>query len=136
MKKPDWKKGLFFTLGCASLGLAYVGLLMPGIPTVPFVLLAAFFYLRSSERMYGWLMGHRIFGRMARNFKEKKGSWKRLAWMVLLPSWGSVAVAVWLTKNNYWRVAVVVFAILISVWFVRFVQQHFQHPKGISENPR
>lgn len=136
MKKTGWKKALFFALGCGSLGLAYVGLLMPGIPTVPFVLLAAFFYLRSSERMYGWLMKHRIFGRMAQNFKEKKGGWKRLALAVLLPSWGSVAVAVWLLQNIYWRVAVVAFAVLASLWFVRFLQQHFQHSEGVSEHPR
>lgn len=136
MTKSGWKKWLLFALGCGALGLAYVGLLMPGIPTVPFVLLAAFFYLRSSDRMYGWLMGHRIFGRMARNFQEKKGGWKRLALAVLLPSWGSVVVAVWLIQNIYWRVAVVFFAILVSVWFVRFLMQHFKHSEGVSEDPR
>lgn len=55
-------KYLFLVLGSACLAIGMIGIFLPILPTTPFLLLASFFYLRSSKRMHGWLMGHRIFG--------------------------------------------------------------------------
>jgi uncharacterized membrane protein YbaN (DUF454 family) len=50
------------------LGLAYISWL-PGIPTVDFVVLAAFFFGRSSERFHRWLINHPVFGRIIRGYR-------------------------------------------------------------------
>lgn len=55
-------KYLFLVLGSVCLAIGMIGIFLPILPTTPFLLLASFFYLRSSKRMHGWLMGHRIFG--------------------------------------------------------------------------
>lgn len=49
-------------LGSVSLVLGIIGAFIPVLPTTPFLLLASFCYLRSSERMYHWLINHKIFG--------------------------------------------------------------------------
>lgn len=49
-------------LGCLSLLCGLIGVVLPLIPTVPFVLLAAFFFARSSERLHNWLLSHPTFG--------------------------------------------------------------------------
>lgn len=49
-------------VGTISLILAIFGILLPGLPTTPFLLLSAACYARSSRRFYTWLMNHRIFG--------------------------------------------------------------------------
>ncbi|SHJ86064.1 hypothetical protein SAMN05444000_11465 [Shimia gijangensis] len=49
-------------LGFVCLGLALVGVILPLLPTVPFLLLAAFFFARSSERMHNWLLSHPKLG--------------------------------------------------------------------------
>ena len=86
--------------------------------------------------MHTWLLRHRLFGRIASDFQERKGNPTRLALIVLLPSWGSVIVAIiWLIHHVYGRLALVVLAIWGSIWFVRWLQQHFKHPKGISQDP-
>lgn len=49
-------------LGIICVALAAAGVLLPLLPTVPFLLLAAFFFARSSERLHTWLLSHRTFG--------------------------------------------------------------------------
>jgi uncharacterized membrane protein YbaN (DUF454 family) len=56
------KKYLLIFSGTVSLILGIVGVFLPVLPTTPFLLLASFCYLRSSDRMYNWLINHKIFG--------------------------------------------------------------------------
>lgn len=53
---------LWAAFGLICVGLAVVGIVVPLLPTVPFLLLAAFFFARSSSRLHNWLMTHRTFG--------------------------------------------------------------------------
>lgn len=56
------KKGLWLMAGGLSLALGVIGIVLPILPTTPFVLLAAFCFARNSERLHGWLITHRLFG--------------------------------------------------------------------------
>lgn len=53
---------LIFGLTCVALAL--IGVVLPLLPTVPFLLLAAFCFARSSERLHNWLLSHKTFGPM------------------------------------------------------------------------
>ncbi|WP_170342635.1 YbaN family protein [Ruegeria arenilitoris] len=53
---------LWATLGLLCVALAMIGVALPLLPTVPFLLLAAFCFARSSSRLHDWLMSHRTFG--------------------------------------------------------------------------
>lgn len=55
---------LWAAMGLICVGLAVVGIVLPLLPTVPFLLLAAFFFARSSSRLHTWLVSHRTFGPM------------------------------------------------------------------------
>ena len=66
-------RALFFCLGCLFVGLGGIGVVLPLIPTTPFLLLAAACYARSSQRFYDWLLGNRVFGATIREW-EKSGS--------------------------------------------------------------
>jgi uncharacterized membrane protein YbaN (DUF454 family) len=56
-------RGFYLVLGVVCLGFAYMSFL-PGIPTFDFVILAAFFFARSSDKFHDWLVNHRVFGRV------------------------------------------------------------------------
>ena len=55
-------RGLWLAGGLTALGLGLIGVFLPLLPTVPFMLLAAFCFARSSDRLHGWLVNHPTFG--------------------------------------------------------------------------
>ena len=67
------KKAVLVAAGSACLALAVLGVFLPLLPTTPFLLLASACYVRSSERLHGWLMGNRLLGGYIRNFRERRG---------------------------------------------------------------
>ncbi len=66
-------KWALIAAGTILVGLAIIGILLPILPTTPFLLLAAACYARSSDRFYKWLMGNRFFGGYIKNYREGKG---------------------------------------------------------------
>jgi uncharacterized protein len=67
------KKALLVAAGSLCVALAVLGVFLPLLPTTPFLLLASACYVRSSERLHGWLMGNRVLGGYIRNFRERRG---------------------------------------------------------------
>jgi hypothetical protein len=61
---------LYLGLGFASVALGALGILLPLLPTVPFMLLAAFFFARSSSRLEAWIVDHPGFGPHVRAWRE------------------------------------------------------------------
>ena len=73
MRRNVLVRAVFFAAGTVCLALAAVGVFLPILPTTPFLLLTAAFYLRSSERMYSWLYENKYFGEHLRNYRDGKG---------------------------------------------------------------
>ncbi|HLR60966.1 MAG TPA: YbaN family protein [Lentibacillus sp.] len=67
------KKLLLIIAGSISLGLGVLGVILPLLPTTPFLLLAAACYVRSSERLYYWLITNKYFGSYIQNYRDGKG---------------------------------------------------------------
>src|SRR5688500_20283228 len=66
---PSRLRWLWWLLAYASLALGLIGIVVPGLPTVPFVLLSAFAAARGSQRLYRWLLAHRQFGPIIRDWQ-------------------------------------------------------------------
>lgn len=67
------KKVLFIAMGTFSLVLGFVGIILPILPTTPFLLLSAACYYKGSERMHHWMLNNKWFGAYIKNYKEGKG---------------------------------------------------------------
>lgn len=61
---------ILIMLGFLSFSLGFVGIFLPILPTTPFILLAAYFFSKSSERFYQWLINIPSFGKMIENWNE------------------------------------------------------------------
>jgi uncharacterized membrane protein YbaN (DUF454 family) len=64
---------VYKALGWSSVGLAIVGAITPGIPTAPFVILASYFFIRSSPAARRWLLSSRWFGQILRDWEQRRG---------------------------------------------------------------
>lgn len=70
-------KVLYLILAWSSLALGVVGIVLPLLPTTPFILLAAWSFAKSSERYHNWIRRNRFFGRSVRAWEARLGLTKR-----------------------------------------------------------
>lgn len=67
------KRILFVILGCLSLGLGTVGIVLPLLPTVPFYLATVFFFANSSKRLHDWFTGTKMYRKHLESYVKKEG---------------------------------------------------------------
>lgn len=84
-------------LAYVFLALAIVGVVLPGVPTVPFLLLAAWFAARGSERLHRWLYTHPRFGKLLIDWEQQGAVSRRTKWIAV-----GLLIVSWLIM--YWRV--------------------------------
>jgi uncharacterized protein len=113
------KKSLWIALGLFFVGCAYIGILLPGVPTTFFVILAAWAFGKSSEKFNKWLHEHKLFGKYLTNWETKriypyKGRWAMVGVMCLS------LISMWLTLP----IRIVLYAgitfVLIMFWAFRY----------------
>ena len=80
-------KLMWVSLGSLFVALGAIGVIVPGLPTTPFLILAAACYIRSSQRLYDWLISNKRFGPYLKDYREGKGiprKAKRLAIVMIV----------------------------------------------------
>ena len=91
----------WWLLAYVALGLGLVGIVLPGLPTVPFVLLSAYAAARGSRRLHAWLRRHRVFGPMIRDW-QAQGAVSRRAKRLAVGMMTASAVLMFLTSPRIW----------------------------------
>ncbi len=99
---------------CVALGV--IGIVLPLLPTTPFLLLAAYFFLRSSQRLYRWLLTHRVFGSYIRNYIHHRSISKGVKVTTLIILWGTISVSAYFMREVIWaQILLLVVAIGVSI---------------------
>jgi uncharacterized protein len=94
------KRGLLITGGILSLALGIIGAFLPLLPTVPLVLLSAFCFARSSEKLHSWLISNRYFGPIVRNFESGRGIPRRIKIRAIIMLWLSLGFSCWIVNRE------------------------------------
>src|SRR3990172_1157402 len=114
------KRYLLLATGAVSLGLGILGIFIPVLPTTPFLLLAAACFLRSSPRLYRWLLTSRVFGGYITNYLEGRGMPWRAKLITLILLWAAIGLSVFLVIDNLvLRLVVLFIAAGVTVHIVR-----------------
>jgi len=109
-----FRNGLLISGGIISLILATIGLFIALLPTTPFLLSSAACFIRSSERLYRWLTGHRIFGRYIKNYREHRAASRNSKVVSLLLLWLTIGYTA-LIVVDHWIIRFVLFVIAVGV---------------------
>jgi uncharacterized membrane protein YbaN (DUF454 family) len=99
-------------LGWASVGMAVVGAIMPGIPTAPFVILAGYFFIKSSRKAHQWLRQARVFGPILRDWEEHRAIRRSVRNFALALISGSMMVILFLGLSLPLTVSIVAMQII------------------------
>jgi hypothetical protein len=116
--RPHWQRVLWVAAGTLALATGLVGIVLPLLPTTPFVLLAAFCFSRGSARLEAWLLAHPRFGPAIAGWRRHRViplAAKRLAWVMMAV--GS-AWAAWVMPLR-WAWLPAVCCLLVGLWMWR-----------------
>ena len=114
MKKLFWN-----VLGFISLGLAYIGVVTPGIPYSPFVVFAAYCFSKGSERMHKWIYNHKLFGPFLTNWNTKRVFPQKMKYFMLAMMSTSLIIMSF-TVPVKGVVYTGIFMLFVAVWAWRF----------------
>jgi len=94
-------RGFWLVGGLLALALGAIGIFLPLLPTVPFLLLAAFCFARSSETLHRWLLDHATFGPPIRAWEERGAIRRGAKWVASLSMAASVGLTLWLGLSGW-----------------------------------
>ena len=113
-------KWLWVFLGCLFVGLGAIGAVIPGMPTTVFLVLAAACFIRSSQKLYDWLISNKTFGPYLKDYREGKGIPLKAKIVALIMIVGFVSFAVFFAIEVKPIKILVGLLGLIGFWFVFF----------------
>ena len=111
---------ILWTVGSIALLLGVIGIVVPGLPTTPFVLVAAACYARASRRFYSWLVHNPTFGPLIREWRLHHS----IPWRIKLIAIGTMAatisVSIWSFSDKPWLQAMLaVIGTTTALWLWR-----------------
>ena len=122
---------LLIALGFTAVGLAVVGILVPILPTTPFLLLAAFLFGRSSPRFYRWLHTNRWFGAYLTNYRAGRGLPLREKVLTIGALWLAILLSLAFALTSWWaRGSLLLIASAVTIHLLR-IPTYRPSTKGI-----
>mgnify|MGYP001212007398 FL=1 len=130
-----FKRIILLSAGVLCVFIGVIGIFLPIIPTTPLLLLASACFYRSSERAHQWLINHKWFGKVIRDYQNGQGisfKTKLFAVSVIWISIGMTAVVV--LSTSYLRVILLTIATVVSLYILSLpTKSEFKHlddPRG------
>jgi hypothetical protein len=111
---------LLWTFGSLALLLGIIGIFLPGLPTTPFVLVAAAGYARASEPFYRWLIANPTFGPLIIEWRRHRSMPYRIKVLAITLMSLSICVSIWALSAMPWLQALLAFiGIATALWLAR-----------------
>lgn len=95
------KRYLLMAGGLISLALGTIGILLPVLPTTPFLLLSAYCFIRSSDKLYQWLINHRVFGAYIYHYLEHRAVKKRAKIVAIIMLWPALLISMHIVNKTW-----------------------------------
>jgi uncharacterized membrane protein YbaN (DUF454 family) len=127
------KRFLWKVLGFISLGMAYVGLITPGIPYSIFVVAAAYCFAKGSPKMHAWLYNHKLFGPFLTNWNTKRVFPHKMKYFMLAMMTSSLLIMWFTGVKPIGILSTGIFMLFVAVWAWRWPGSVEEHDQRIAE---
>lgn len=118
--KQQALRAAYLVAGFVCLGLGILGVVLPVLPTTPFILLAAACFARSSDRFYRWLVEHRHFGPLVREWREHRSiPYRTKVWAIVLMSSTLALSIVFFVRAPWLQAALAALGLALALWLYR-----------------
>jgi hypothetical protein len=129
------RRVLYAAAGLVCVGLAYLGVFLPVLPTTPFVLLAGYCFARSSPRLERWLKKSPVFGKLVRDWEEHRGMRRSAKFVAVLMVVAVVGVGVVFGGLPVWLRWTVGALAAVGVCVIVFAVPTIKGPKAEKQKP-
>ena len=122
------KKIILISLGWLCVSLGFIGIFIPGIPTTIFLIIALWAFTKSSKKLRDWLLHHKKFGPILKNWQEHKVVPRRAKiLMVVLMIFASI-LFYYSLQNLFLTIGLIIILVLVAIYVISL-------PSKIPENP-
>ena len=121
------KRIILISLGCLCVGLGFVGVFVPGIPTTIFLIIALWAFTKSSEKLRHWLLNHKRFGPILNNWQEHKVVPRRAKILMVVLMSLAVILFYYSLQNLYLTIGLIIILVSVAIYVISL-------PSKIPEN--
>lgn len=127
------KKMVWFVAGLLCVGIAYLGVIIPGIPWSTPAVAAVFCFARSNQAWHAWLMNHPLFGTFLTQWSTHRVFPTKAKWMMVLTMDASLIV-IYVTTGNIWlTLGVGLIMLITSTWVWRYPSSEEEAQRRIAQ---
>ena len=112
------KKKLYITFGFLAVALAIVGVFVPGLPTVPFLLVALFCFERSSKKYHDMIMNNKYLGPALQDYYSGKGLTLSIKIKAILFLTCGIAFSIYKIQNSHARIALAIVWLGVAIHII------------------
>ena len=127
--KEKWtiKRALWFSLGMLCLGMAYIGVITPGIPFSIFLVIAAYSFAKSSKKWPDWIYNHKYFGPFLTNWTYYRVFPMYAKWSMIIVMSSTLVATYYFTNNLKAVLWSSIFMALVAIWAWRYPSSKEEH---------
>ncbi|CAH0540741.1 YbaN family protein [Vibrio marisflavi] len=116
---------VFNSLGFICLLLAVIGIVLPVLPTTPFVLLASACFMRGSAKFRSWLHNHSVFGPILDNWHKSRAVSRSVKRRGVILITVSFALSIWIVSVDWLKILLLLTYLVLICWFIRLPTLEF-----------
>jgi uncharacterized membrane protein YbaN (DUF454 family) len=110
-------RALYIVLGSISLGFGVLGIILPVLPTTPFLLLTAYLYAKGSPRFYLWFTHTKLYDKHLRTFAETRAMTKKQKWRLMIFVDTMLLISFLLVDSSAVRLLIITLVIIKYIYF-------------------
>lgn len=122
LRRSGLSRFLWLILGLLFVAIGLIGVVVPGLPTTPLMILAAACFAKSSQRFYDWVITNKMFGHHVKNYREGRGIPARSKRAIIPVLWIFVLFAVFVGIPGglfYAKIAIMILAVIGTAFILR-----------------